>query len=248
MRRTVCLNMIVKNEAPVIRRCLDSVRRFIDYWVIVDTGSTDGTQDIIRGCLAGIPGELFERPWRDFGHNRTEALVMARGKGDYLLFIDADELLRAPDDFAWPEMNGPAYFLHVDYSGTTYGRSAMVSSRLEWRWTGVIHECLSSTPEVQFAQLEWPRIVVLHDGARARDPRTYEKDAAILERALVDEPQNTRYAFYLAQSYRDAGLLEKARDAYDGFKSWAGTYRCERNKILEFTDDHANRQCGLSDY
>jgi len=42
---TICLTMIVKNEAQVIRRCIDSVRRFISYWVIVDTGSTDGTQE-----------------------------------------------------------------------------------------------------------------------------------------------------------------------------------------------------------
>ncbi|MGW8788902.1 glycosyltransferase, partial [Heyndrickxia sporothermodurans] len=45
-RKTICLSMIVKNEASVIRRCLDSVRPLIDTWVIIDTGSTDGTQDI----------------------------------------------------------------------------------------------------------------------------------------------------------------------------------------------------------
>ena len=50
---TLCLCMIVKNEAPVIRRCLDSVRSLIDYWVIVDTGSTDGTQDIVCNVLGG---------------------------------------------------------------------------------------------------------------------------------------------------------------------------------------------------
>jgi len=44
---TVCLNMIVKNESEVITRCLKSVLPLIDYWVISDTGSTDGTQKII---------------------------------------------------------------------------------------------------------------------------------------------------------------------------------------------------------
>jgi len=69
--------MIVRNEAHVIRRCLDSVMPLIDTWVIVDTGSTDGTQKIVREHLAAIPGELLERPWVNFAHNRTEAVVLA---------------------------------------------------------------------------------------------------------------------------------------------------------------------------
>lgn len=214
MPTTVCLNMIVRDESAVIERCLASVRPFVDSWVIVDTGSHDDTPQRVESALGGIPGELHHRPWRNFGHNRTEALELARARGDYLLFIDADEMLRAPNGFVWPDLSQDAYYLHVEYAGTIYSRGALVSTRLDWRWTGVIHEYLTSTPASTFTQLEWPRIVVLHDGARARDPKTYEKDAAILERALADEPQNARYAFYLAQSYRDAGQLEKARDAY----------------------------------
>lgn len=214
MRRTVCLNMIVKDEARVIRRCLDSVRQFVDYWVIVDTGSTDGTQDIIRAALGDIPGELHERPWRDFGHNRTEALALARAKADYLLFIDADDLLRTHDGFTWPHLVQDAYYLHVEDAGTMYSRGALVSTRLQWCWAGVIHEYLTAAPAAQFTQLEWPRIVRLRDGARARDPKTYEKDAAILEAALVREPDNARYVFYLAQSRFDAGQFESALDAY----------------------------------
>ncbi|MEO8135300.1 MAG: glycosyltransferase [Betaproteobacteria bacterium] len=214
MRRTVCLNMIVRNEAPVIRRCLESARALIDHWVIVDTGSTDGTQEIVSACLAGIPGALYARPWRDFGHNRTEALELARGHADYLLFVDADESVQVPDGFAWPDLVHDAYYLHADYAGTIYSRGALVSTRLKWWWAGVIHEYLTSAPEAKFIQLDWPRILVSHDGARARDPKTYEKDAAVLERALAAEPQNARYAFYLAQSYRDAGQPGKARAAY----------------------------------
>ncbi len=92
-RPTICLNMIVKNEAHIIAETLDSVAPHISSWVIVDTGSTDGTQDLIRNHMAGlgIPGELYERPWRNFGHNRTEALHLAQGHGDYIWAIDADE-------------------------------------------------------------------------------------------------------------------------------------------------------------
>ena len=86
--------MIVKNEAHVIERCLRSVRPLIHAWAIADTGSSDGTQDIIRRCMAGMPGELIERPWVDFASNRNEALELAKKYGDYALIIDADEVLR----------------------------------------------------------------------------------------------------------------------------------------------------------
>src|SRR5215471_11928556 len=98
----LCLNMIVKNEAPVIARSLASVRPITDYWVIVDTGSTDGTQDAIRALMADLPGELHERPWRDFAHNRTEALELARPHGEYVLIIDADDVLECETQFKMP--------------------------------------------------------------------------------------------------------------------------------------------------
>jgi len=48
--------MIVKDEADVLERCFDSCRGLIDRWVICDTGSTDGTQDLIRRALAPTRG------------------------------------------------------------------------------------------------------------------------------------------------------------------------------------------------
>ncbi len=48
----LCLNAMVANEAPTITRMLETVWRHIDYWVIQDNGSKDGTQDIIRNFFA----------------------------------------------------------------------------------------------------------------------------------------------------------------------------------------------------
>lgn len=214
MGATVCLNMIVKNEAHVIRRCLASARPLIDHWVIVDTGSTDGTQQIIREFLADIPGTLHERPWKNFGHNRNEALDLARDKADYVLMIDADETFIVPDGFEWPELTADCYRLQVEYGEMVYDRAAMVAMKQPWWWEGVLHEYLETRGAHTTDRLEAPRVFVRHDGARAHDPTTYDRDSALLEQALIDDPNNTRYQFYLAQSYRDAGKLEKAKDAY----------------------------------
>lgn len=214
-RPTICLNMIVKNEAPVIGRCLAAARPLIDRWCIVDTGSGDGTQNLVRQALEGVPGALHERPWQNFGFNRTEALQLALEQGcDYLLFIDADEWFDAPAGFAWPALDADAYELSCLYAGVSYARCALVATRLTWRWEGVLHEYLASREPHQIASLPAPRIVVHHDGARARDPQTYLRDIALLEGALAADPNDTRNTFYLAQSYRDAGRLQDARDTY----------------------------------
>lgn len=206
--------MIVKNEAPVITRCLASIKPWIDHWVIVDTGSTDGTQTRIRNFMADIPGSLYERPWIHFAHNRNEALELARPHADYLLFIDADEELCVPEGFRWPALDADGYMLACHMAGVEYQRNALISTRVDWRWEGVLHEYLTAPKHGPWQTLVGPHIQVSHDGARARDPTTYLRDIALLEQALRDQPDNARNVFYLAQSHRDAGQLEASLHWY----------------------------------
>ncbi|MFO1392373.1 MAG: glycosyltransferase [Steroidobacteraceae bacterium] len=215
-RTTLCLSMIVKNEAPVIRRCLDSVRPLIDYWVIVDTGSTDGTQQIIREHLRDVPGELHERPWKDFAHNRSEALELARPHADYSLIIDADDVIEIPRGYTLPRLKADAYYLDIDHPPVRYQRLLVVSNARPWRYRGVLHEFLTCEGAGPAGKL--PLLYRMNfDGARRRDPSTFEKDARVLEQALATETDpflKSRYTFYLAQSCRDSGDQRRALDLY----------------------------------
>jgi tetratricopeptide (TPR) repeat protein len=215
--QTVCLNMIVKNEAAVIRRCLDSVRPFIDHWVIVDTGSTDGTQDIIREYLRDLPGVLHERPWRDFAHNRSEALLLARGISDYTLIIDADDALEVAPGVRLPVLDADSYMIEIRDTSIVYQRMQLVRSAMPWRYEGVLHEfptCVGAGVPGQLLDIRMRRN---HDGARRRDRGTYQRDVQVLETALETETDPfmlARYRFYLAQSYRDCGERAKALEHY----------------------------------
>ena len=211
----VCLNMIVKNESDVITRCLRSVKPIIDYWVIVDTGSTDGTQEIIKEYMKDIPGELHEKPWKNFEHNRNEALDFAKGKSDYILFIDADEVLAYEPDFKLPHLKENFYFITTSFNGTEYVRVQLIDNKLDWKWKGVLHEAIDAPQRKTSGLITGVKNVVSTDGARSKDPEKYKKDVKVLEEALVKEPNNTRYVFYLAQSYRDANDLEKALATYE---------------------------------
>jgi glycosyltransferase involved in cell wall biosynthesis len=237
--QTICLCMIVRDEAPVIGRCLESVRPFIDAWAIVDTGSTDETETIVAECLAGLPGELMERRWVDFAHNRSEALELAGGRADYILVIDADETLEAVEGFRMPPLEADAYDLEVRYGGVVYQRRQLLRDGLAWCYRGVLHEYVHSEQARTVGRVDGLRTIVRHDGARARDPLTYRRDALLLEQALLDEPDNQRYVFYLGQSYRDAGELEASIRAYRrraAMGGWADEVWCSLYQIAMIED------------
>ncbi len=212
---TICLNMIVRDEAASIERCLASVRPFITHWTIVDTGSTDGTQDVIRRALADVPGELFERPWVDFGHNRTEAIRLAGTRAEWVLLMDADDVLVTAPGFVLPTLTADAYTFRIENAGLSWERPHLVRSALPWRFVGVLHEYLDCDAPHSTLPLDGVTYRGSNDGARSRDPLKFAKDAEVLERALAADPTNARHAFYLAQSYKDAGLLDLAIDAYE---------------------------------
>ncbi len=215
-QKTVCLNMIVKNESNVIQRCLTSVLPIINYWVIVDTGSTDGTQKVITELMNKnqIPGELHERPWVNFAHNRNEALKLAHGKSDYICFIDADEYLAYESNFKLPELDKDFYYITIVQGLVKYKRIGMIKDQPEWEWKGVLHETLC--PKTSYTYDTLAKVVKSPTvgGARDRDPKKYEKDVQVLETALKDEPNNSRYVFYLANSHRDAGNHAEALKNY----------------------------------
>ena len=209
--------MIVKNEAHVIERCLGSILPFIDTWCIVDTGSTDGTQGIVRSFLKGIPGELYERPWRNFGANRTEAIRLAEKSADYLLFLDADEEFEAPASYSFPSLAMDAYLLLIRLANLSFWRVHLVSTRLAWHYEGVLHEYLACDSQYTSERLNGPTVVSRGDGGRSQgidSIEKYRRDAVVLEEALKTDPGNLRNIFYLAQSYRDSNQLDKSLATY----------------------------------
>ncbi len=220
---TVCLNMIVKNERNVIKRCLESVKHIIDYWVIVDTGSTDGTQEIIRDFMKDVPGELHERPWKNFGYNRSEALTLAREKADYCFMIDADEIVSFDENFTWEFLGADSFLIRFDDNGLSYQRCQLVNNRLQWHYVGVLHEYVYCEKAEESSTYPGIKIIRYLDGSRSSDPQKFKKDVLVLEQGLLEEPNNERYVFYLAQSYKDAGDIDQAIKNYErrvGMGGW----------------------------
>lgn len=225
--------MIVKNEAGVLARCLRSCRGLIDCWMICDTGSSDGTQELIARELEGIPGELCQHEWVNFGHNRSALMELAMGRADYLLLIDAD--MTVVQSAPLGALKADAYMLRQGDERFDYRNKRLVRGDLCWRYVGATHEYLSCLDmERTVERLDALTIDDHGDGGSKADK--FERDCTLLQAELREQPENARATFYLAQTHRDLGTqtgdaeaLTTARDLYErraGMGGWEEEVCC----------------------
>ena len=215
-RPAICLAMIVRNEAHVVKEALNSIAPYISSWVIVDTGSDDGTQALIADHMAGLgrPGKLYERPWRNFGDNRTEALTLAQGHGDYIWVVDADDILVGTPDFT--RLSAEIYLLRHQLGTDIYWRPELFRDGVCARWVGVTYECVAWDDAHVSARLEGEyhiqnRQLSSHNLSGEKFARDHDLLLAEVER----NPGNARSVFCLAQSYFTLGDFANARNWYE---------------------------------
>lgn len=219
MQKTLGLSMIVKDESHVILRVLNSVASIIDYWVIVDTGSTDGTQEIVKNFFKekNIPGELIEIEWEDFATSRNVALNAIEKKVDYGFWIDADEELIIEDSFdkqANLKTGVDSLSIRTVYGKVDYTRKNIWKTGCNFSWNGPIHELLSSPEESDGGLALGLHVIVRPEGNSWKDViGKYLSHAAILEK-YTEKNNDPRWVFYTAQSYRDAQEYDKAIEWY----------------------------------
>jgi len=229
----VGLVMICKDEESNIERAITSLKPLIDTWVIVDTGSTDGTKDVIRHTLADISGFLEDRPWVNFEHNRTEALELCRGRMDWAIMIDADDNFvgQIPPRTIWENTNVDAMHIRIKHGNALHGRLQIFRIDADWCYKGVVHEipvCRSRSDARILKLPETCWFTTRCEGVRSKDPLKYQKDAELLMKEHEKNPSDKRTIFYLAQSWRDAGDREKALKWYKKYIDMSGGWEQER--------------------
>jgi glycosyltransferase involved in cell wall biosynthesis len=217
LRPKICLNMIVRNEASIICRALQSVVEVVDCCVICDTGSTDSTKSVIRECCdaLGIACEVPTFTFVNFSQARNAALDCARRSAmdfDYLLLMDADMELVLEDSDAFHSLNpqANAYSVKQQQGGLRYSNLRLLRRSCEASYVGSTHEVLVVPGDV--TQLEGVYFSDHADGANR--PEKLARDERLLRGDLKEDPHNTRSQFYLAQTLRDAGRFAEAAECY----------------------------------
>ncbi len=208
----LCWNGIVKNESARIERMLKSIAPHISSYSVLDTGSSDNTREIITDFFASrdIPGRVHVGEFVNWEQARNAALTYARTDKrqisyDYLLLVDADMELVVPSG-AFPELTGVCYSMEQRTGSLRYQNARLLRADSLAVYRGVTHEYLDFGAHAD--ALEGPYFIDHADGANR--PNKFKRDIKLLRDGLRAEPANSRYMFYLAQSYRDSGDNKRA--------------------------------------
>jgi tetratricopeptide (TPR) repeat protein len=233
--------MIVRNETRTLPRLVASLDGVIDEWCIIDTGSDDGTPEVVLELLGHLPGRLEHRPWKDFGHNRTELVRLCRTLPGvtHLLLADADMTVSITDDFRTQlgRQSCPMLLVPVRVGGNEYRMPYLVRNDIDWYYESPTHEYLTADAGFEWAHFD--DLVITHheDGGTRIDK--YERDRLLLETRIVERPDDARSVFYLARTLRDLGRADEAIAMYERRVAMGRWEQEQYICLLEIGDIHA---------
>src|SRR6185312_8147227 len=228
--QTLSLAMIVRDEEEMLPRSLAAVRDAVDEIIVVDTGSTDRTIEIAKSFGA----KVIEREWTgSFSDARNASFEAATG--DWVMFLDADEVLVADDAQRLRVVLGRTwreafYLVETNFTGelgdgtaVTHNALRVFRNRPEYRFEGRIHEQIAHRlPSGQPERIELTDVRVEHYGylGVVRDAKDKSRrNIELLERQRAEGGDESGFLhFNLGSEYAALGENENARASFE--RAW----------------------------
>lgn len=217
----LALHFICKDEAHVIGKMLESAKTITDLIVANDTGSTDGTQDIIKkfGEDNNIPTYVFERPFDNFENSRNHSMEKLREVATELkwdldkshgFWFDCDETLVFDKDFKKNQFTKDLYMINTYIKQMKYTRNTFFKLSKPFKWYGPVHEfIICDEKKISSGLAEGVHVAVEMTGASWQGdvPAKYKDHAFKLEAYVDNDRSDPRWLFYTAQSYHDSATI-----------------------------------------
>lgn len=242
MTLPLILTMIVRDEAATIAETLESCRSLIQGWAIVDTGSLDGTQDVVRSALKGVPGKLIQQPWPEsFAVARTWAWDLAQelceGEDHWRFEVSGDTVVHVNDAtvsagrFALGQFvealqsDAEGLWIESRMGNITWRRPKITRAFCGWTYRYRLHELPVPPPN---ARIETAQGLYLEHRGRPKGLPAQGGRSKYLDMMLADleeMPDDPRVVFYAAQTLELAGRWGEARALYEKRIRMAGDGR-----------------------
>ena len=217
------LTQIMKNEAHVITRMLNSIRPIVDIICLVDTGSTDNSIEVVKnwGEQNKIETHVFERAFDNFENSRNYSIQVARevtaGRGDdfWGFWLDADEMIEILPNFNKNNINKDLYMFNTYINVMKYTRNECYKLDKPFRFYGPVHEFIvCDDKNITSGLMDGLNVRVQMDGGswKGNIPEKYKSHAHVLEKYIDASRQDPRWIFYTAQSYHDSACVPDSRE------------------------------------
>lgn len=223
--KKICLTMIVKNESNTILRLFESLDGFIDEFCICDTGSTDDTIKKITDYFKekDIKGNIIHEAFKNFGYNRNVVLKYANdnSKSNYLLLMDSDMVMKYPTLSKKKVKRmiflngGDAFNIFQGTESFHYKNMRIIKNCKDgYSYWGTTHEYVNTPSNISITTISKNVLFIddIGDGGCKSDK--CERDIRLLKEGLEECPDNKRYLFYLANTYKDSNNFEDAITYY----------------------------------
>jgi glycosyltransferase involved in cell wall biosynthesis len=219
--------LMVKNEETVINATLEPyIKAGINDFLIFDTGSTDKTITTVEQYLAEQKVKnayVMQEPFIDFATSRNRALELAEERfphAAFFLFIDAEWYMINVEgliDFCKAHLYDytPSYVIQVRMAWAGRSSNAFRLSRADSRarFFGVVHEVLLPQSGKKVPNDIYFEYKPAENGSKTTQQR-WLRDRDLLLKKFTETSDDSRTAFYLAQTYECLGELHNAYTIY----------------------------------
>jgi len=232
---TLSVCMIVRNEEKNITDCLESIKGVADEFVIVDTGSTDKTKEVVSKYTSNI----FDFKWvDDFSAARNFSL--SKATGDFILSLDADDIVENPEEILpLLKESFDAHDFNILYGNDNFRQARLFRNFRNIRFAGRVHEYPvldglffkfstdMPTPQRVVSHQKETRVNVRHKTEKHCTEDRSERNYRILKKELEGDPDNSRTLFYLGNALKEKGRHDEAIETYRKYLS-VSTWKDEK--------------------
>lgn len=249
--KKLALNFICKDESHIITRMLDSLSKITDLIVCNDTGSTDGTQEVIRkwGLDNNIPTYVFERTFDNFQNSRNYAMQKLKdvigeigwdSNMTWGYWIDCDERLIIDSKFNKNNIDKDLYMIDTFIGSMKYTRNTFFRTSKSFEWYGPVHEFIRyvGSEQITSGLIEGLSVDVKMDGGSWKGDisEKYRKHAAIYEE-YIRTNNDPRWIFYVAQSWHDAATTNSREENEERWRRSLRYYRERVNRMDGYEEE-----------
>ncbi|MCX5922441.1 MAG: hypothetical protein NTX86_03870 [Candidatus Dependentiae bacterium] len=249
--------LMVKNEAGSIEETLQPyIDGGVKHFVVFDTGSTDGTQDIAQSLFKKYDiseGHVVEEPFIDFSTSRNHALDAVEGifpDATFMLMPDAEWYMHNVEELlefckTVKHSNEGSYLVSIKNSAVSFYTSRLIRCKCGVKFVGAVHEALNQVSVIKApdsAYFEWRPSQV----GKEKSAQRWHRDLQLLLKSYIEDRRDPRTLFYLAQTYEalddleNAFLFYKKRSEIQGWdeENYVTTYRLARvAEMMESKDE-----------